>query len=64
MARSSQYRMADRLAGGRLAESIAERLAEGLSFDAIASRLYADFGIETTGPTVQAWSKPDQRATA
>lgn len=48
--------MADRLAGGKLALIIAAYKAEGLSLDAIARRLYADFGIEVTRQTVANWS--------
>lgn len=53
---SPQFRMADRLAGGKLALIIAAYKAEGLSLDAIARRLYADFGIEVTRQTVANWS--------
>lgn len=49
------FRMADKMAGGRLAEIIANGRAEGLSFDDIARRLYADFGIEVTRQTVANW---------
>lgn len=55
---SPHFRMADRLADGKLAEIIARGRAEGLSFDDIARRLYADFGIEVTRQTVANWS-PD-----
>jgi hypothetical protein len=47
--------MADQLAGGRLADDLARHKAAGLSYSAIASRLYADHGIEVTPPTVGSW---------
>ncbi len=54
---SPQYRMADRLAGGELAEIIRKGRSKGLSWDSIAARLYADHYIEVTGNTVQAWAQ-------
>ena len=52
---TAQYRMADRLAGGRLAGILAERRADGQSFDQIARELYAEHGIEVTRQTVANW---------
>lgn len=57
MAQSPQFRMADRLARGKLLEDIARHREAGLSFDAIASRLFADYHIEVTGNTVANWEK-------
>lgn len=54
--RSPHFRMADRLADGRLTELIAEGRAAGLSYDDIARRLYADYGIEATRQTVANWA--------
>lgn len=51
-----QYRMADRLTGGILAETLIRYRSEGLSFDAIAARLWADHGIEVSGSTVRNWA--------
>lgn len=56
-ATSAAYRMADRLADGRLAEIIAEQRAAGTSFEAIARQLHADHGIEVSGTTVANWSR-------
>jgi len=56
--------MADRLAGGKLALIIAAYKAEGLSLDAIARRLYADFGIEVTRQTVANWCPPSPEGEA
>ena len=49
------FRMADRLAGGNLAETIMAMRSEGLSLDGIARRLYAAHGIEVTRQTVANW---------
>lgn len=63
---TAQYRMADRLAGGRLAEIIAERRAEGKSFDHITRELFAEHGIEVTRQTLANWAdaldEPDKAA--
>ena len=56
--RSAQYRMADRLAGGKLADILAEHAAAGRSLRQITLRLYADYGIEVSPATVQAWTAP------
>lgn len=53
---SAQFRMADRLAGGRLAEIISDGRQDGQSLDHIARRLYAEHGIEVTRQTVANWS--------
>lgn len=49
--------MADRLAGGTLADQLREHLAAGRSYDAIARHLFADFGIEVTRGTVGNWCR-------
>lgn len=53
--KSSHYRMADRLAGGQLGQILLQLQARGLAADSIAARLYASYGIETTGTTVSNW---------
>lgn len=52
---SSQYRMADRLTGGRLADIIAGLRAEDRSYEEITRRLFAEHGIEVTRQTVARW---------
>jgi hypothetical protein len=52
---SALFRMADQLAAGKLERDLKRHKAAGLSYSAIASRLYADHGIEVTPPTVGAW---------
>ena len=47
--------MADRLAGGQLGQILLQLQARGLAADSIAARLYASYGIETTGTTVSNW---------
>lgn len=49
--------MADRLAGGHLADELARLLAEGHSDERIAGLLYTAHGIETSRPTVTRWRK-------
>lgn len=61
---SANYRMADRLAGGTLAELLRTWGREGLSHSAISSRLFAEFGIEATPPTVGAWLRDAADETA
>lgn len=61
--------MADRLAGGKLAEEIATHKAAGHSFNHIARLLYADHGIEVTRQTLADWwnaleADPGEKATA
>ena len=63
MTASSTWRMADRLCDGRLADIIRDHLADGLSADAIASRLFADCGVEVTGRTVRRWIDETPSAT-
>jgi arginine repressor len=47
--------MADRLAQGRLAVIVAQWRSEGQSHEAIARRLYAEYGIEVTRQTLSKW---------
>lgn len=53
---SSYWRMANRLAGGKLAEVIAARIDEGDSIRAVTRHLLVEFGIEATDKTVGAWA--------
>jgi hypothetical protein len=59
--RSAQYRMADRLAGGKLADELARHAAEGRSLRQICSHLYADYGIEVSAKTVQVWTATPEK---
>lgn len=52
---TATWRMADRLAHGRLEAIIATHRANGLSADAISRRLHADHGIDVTGRTIARW---------
>lgn len=52
---SATYRMADRLAGGRLRQILEDHAAAGLSLQQISLRLFADYGIEVTRQTVSNW---------
>lgn len=52
---SSQFRMADRMAGGNLAAIIGDLRADGRSYEEVTRRLFADFGIEVTRQTVARW---------
>lgn len=49
------FRMADRLADGKLDDIIADYAARGLSPRQVCNRLYADHGIEVTHPTAAKW---------
>lgn len=51
------YRMADRLAGGQLAEVLTEHVDAGRSFDQISRILFADYGIEASRPTLESWHR-------
>lgn len=60
---SPNWRMADRLAGGRLDEIVAKWVGEGRNWERISRDLYADFGAEVTGVTLRAWyGKATERA--
>lgn len=52
---TAQFRMADRLAGGKLAERLLELEDAGNSYDHIGRVLFADYGIEVTRQTVGNW---------
>ena len=52
---SAHYRMADRLAGGRLDDVLLELVAEGVTPRTIASTLAEQYGIEASHPTVAKW---------
>lgn len=52
---TNAFRMADRMAGGRLLEIIRASLADGSSLEHIAQQLYADFGITVSGKTLRRW---------
>lgn len=60
------WRMADRLAGGNLAQRIDELRSRGLGHEQISRQLYADHGIEVTRQTVATWittlDKPETAA--
>ena len=47
--------MADRLAGGRLADVLATQKAELRSWEAVSRHLHAEFGIEVTSETLRRW---------
>ncbi len=55
MPNTATWRMADRLTGGTLADTIRGYRSQGLSPDQIASRLYAEHGVEVTGRTLRRW---------
>lgn len=55
MIETATFRMADRLAGGNLAETIRTYRDEGLSSDDISRRLFAELGVEVTGRTIGRW---------
>lgn len=55
MINTATFRMADRLAGGELAETIRRYRDKGLSPDQISVRLFADHRVEVTGRTVARW---------
>lgn len=54
---SPGFRMADRLAGGKLVKALTTLRAEGLSHDRITRVLFADYGIEVSRPTVARWCR-------
>lgn len=57
MADTPQFRMADRLVGGKLVAILSERRARNDSFERIARDLFAEHGIEVTRQTVASWWK-------
>ena len=52
---SANYRMADRLTGGHLAQILRDFDANGMNADAISRQLFADYGVEVSRPTVALW---------
>ena len=61
--------MANRLAGGRLPELLAERRSLSQSWEDISRDLYGELGIEVSSETLRKWSdllgipaKPDTEA--
>lgn len=52
---TAHFRMADRLADGKLDQVLVGMRAEGLSYESIAARLFATYGIEVSPPTVGVW---------
>lgn len=52
---SANWMMANRLAGGKLAEVLADLFARGLSLRGIVARLDESYGISTTPTTLAAW---------
>jgi hypothetical protein len=52
---SPNWRMADRLAGGRLDQELRDLTDSGMSLRRICLSLYDRYGIEVTAPTVKAW---------
>ncbi len=57
MVRSAQFRMAERLAGGDLAEKLAAQFAQTGSWEQVARDLYATYGITITGQTLRRWAE-------
>lgn len=58
MARTNAARlMADRLAGGKLAEEISHYRKLKAPWQSIASHLHAEFGVEVTGDTLRIWAR-------
>ncbi len=55
MAESAQFRMANRLAGGTLAVTMADLRGDGLSYATVSRELYVRHGIEATAETVRSW---------
>lgn len=56
--------MAERLAGGGLADKIAHLRAEGAGHELISKTLYAEHGIEVTRQTIYSWCEQLDRAEA
>ena len=49
------YKMADRVAGGHLAQILTDYSEQGYSLHEMTRRLYAEHDVEVTPPTVGAW---------
>jgi len=54
--RSGQYRMADHLAGGKLAEVLGAKFDAGVPWEVVSRHLFAEFGIDVTGQTLRRWA--------
>lgn len=52
---TSNWRMADRLADGKLADQITVLRGDGNTWEQIAKVLFAEHGIEVTGQTLRLW---------
>lgn len=53
---SANYRMADTIVKGRLAEILAAYQAQpGMNINRMAKQLYADYRIEVTPTTLKSW---------
>jgi hypothetical protein len=55
--KSAQFRMAERLAGGELAEKLGTQFAATGSWEQVARDLYATYGISITGQTLRRWAE-------
>lgn len=55
--RTTQFRMAERLAGGDLALKLAELFDQSHSWEQVARDLYATYGISITGQTLRRWAE-------
>lgn len=55
--RSTQFRMAERLAGGDLALKLATMFDSTRSWEQVARDLYATYGITITGQTLRRWAE-------
>lgn len=55
--RTTQFRMAERLAGGELALKLAQMFDQSHSWEQVARDLYATYGIEVTGQTLRRWAE-------
>lgn len=53
--RSPQYRMADHLCGGRLAEILQDKADAGVPWEVVSRHLYAEFAVDVTGQTLRRW---------
>ena len=52
---SPNWRMANRLAGGRLDEIVGSKTDAGHGWERISRDLYAEHGVEVTGVTLKSW---------
>ncbi|HWI02637.1 MAG TPA: hypothetical protein VNT52_02255 [Acidimicrobiales bacterium] len=54
--RTAQFRMADKLADGRLVEMMTTLYGETGSWEEVSRRLYAAHGITLSGQTLRRWA--------